>query len=144
MKRLAYLFILILLITVFVSLVSDNKKYVLSVDSKIINTIVVDNHITRTKGLSGMQSLPKDTVMLFVFDKPDTYGIWMKDMRFPIDIIWLDEDGRIVWLENNVSPLTYPKVFFPPKDSLYTIEAKPGFIEQNHLVVGKILSVSAN
>jgi len=138
-------FILIIILvfasSVIIYSLPTNKKYILSIDGRVIESMVVDNSETRARGLSGMESLPKDTVMLFVFDSPDKYGIWMKDMKFSIDIIWLDETGRVVWLESNVSPDSYPKVFFPPEKSLYTIEAKSGFIEQNHLVVGKILSV---
>jgi len=141
MKKFLVMIISVAVLITITLVLSTDKRYALSIDGKVIETIVVDNSVSRMRGLSGMESLPKDTVMLFVFDTPDKYGIWMKDMKFSIDIIWLDENGRVIWLESNVSPNTYPKVFFPPEKSLYTIEAKPGFIEQNHLVVGKILNV---
>jgi uncharacterized membrane protein (UPF0127 family) len=140
MRKIIFLLSVLLLCgIIFLGLKQD--KLVISIDGKEISTIVVSDDATREQGLGGMESLPENTVMLFIFDSPDKYGIWMKDMRFSIDIVWLDEAGKIVWLENNVSPDTYPKVFFPPEKSLYTIEAKPGFIEQNQLVVGKVLSV---
>lgn len=50
----------------------------------------------RVKGLSGKKCIPDDVAMLFVFDKPDTYGFWMKDMNFSIDMIWLDGDKKVV------------------------------------------------
>ena len=42
--------------------------------------------------------------MLFVYDRPQPIGIWMKDMRFPLDIIWIRE-GRVVHIEPNAPPL---------------------------------------
>lgn len=105
------------------------------------NVIRVDDQEERTQGLSGREALPSDYVMLFVFDSADAYGIWMKDMNFPIDILWLDEGGNIIHIENNISPDTYPKVFFPPGNSLYIIEANAGFALQNSLSVGKKLDI---
>ena len=37
--------------------------------------------------------------MLFIFSQPDFYPFWMKDMKFPIDIIWLDENLQIINIE---------------------------------------------
>ena len=51
--------------------------------------------------------------MLFVFDKPDTYGFWMKDMRFPIDIIWISGD-KVIYVLSEVHPDSYPNLFKPP------------------------------
>ncbi len=121
---------------------NDIDHYTLSLNGGNIKHILANTAETRIKGLSGMESLPKDTVMLFVFDTPDKYGIWMKDMNFPIDIIWLDHEGRVITLESNVSPDTFPKVFFPPENSLYTIEANSGFIDQNQLEVGSFFSIT--
>ena len=55
------------------------------------------------KGLSGRDSIPEFGGMLFVFEKKKLYSFWMKDMRFPIDILWIN-DGRVVWIEKNAPP----------------------------------------
>ena len=119
--------------------IHDQKQYLLLPDKKI-ELIVVSTPETRTRGLSGMESLSEDSAMLFVFMDPDAYGIWMKEMKFPIDIVWLDEKNKILKIEQNVSPNTYPTVFFPPQKSLYILEANAGFAEKNALSVGKILN----
>jgi len=49
--------------------------------------------------------------MLFVFEEPKIRSFWMKDMSFPIDIIWVDEGLEIVGIEKRISPNTYPKTF---------------------------------
>src|SRR5512144_250193 len=54
----------------------------------------------KARGLSGRPGLKPGHGMLFVYEQPQPIGIWMKDMRFPLDIIWV-RDGRIVHLEKN-------------------------------------------
>ena len=56
-----------------------------------------------TKGLSGRNNLPEDQGMLFIFEKKGTYGFWMRDMKFPIDIIFIDDD-MVVYIVENASP----------------------------------------
>jgi len=124
--------------------VGSNKegKYSLEIGGKKIDLLVSDTEETRTKGLSDMEELKENTAMLFVFDKPDLYGFWMKDMKFPIDVIWLDEKMKITHIEKNVSPDTFPNKFFPPEKSLYVVEFNAGFSEQNSLMVGNILNLT--
>lgn len=70
-----------------------------------------DTEASRKKGLSGRDSIGAKDAMLFVFDKPGQRCMWMKDMKFSIDMVWLDASKRIVAIEHNVSPDTYPKNF---------------------------------
>jgi uncharacterized membrane protein (UPF0127 family) len=67
----------------------------------ILETLVTETE--REKGLGGRESLCKTCVTLFVFEKPGQYPFWMKDMRFPIDIVWLLGD-KVVFIAENVSP----------------------------------------
>lgn len=55
------------------------------------------------KGLSGRSGLKEGEGMLFVFDGKGPRSIWMKGMRFPLDILWI-VDGRITALERHVPP----------------------------------------
>ena len=116
------------------------QRAVLKLNNNKISLIVSDSAESRTRGLSGMASLGEDHAMLFVFEEPDRYGIWMKDMKFPIDIVWLDEQKKIIHIEKNVSPNTYPKVFFPPLKSLYVLELNTGFASKNNLIIGESLN----
>ncbi len=97
---------------------------------------MADTEEKRIKGLSGKAFLPSNTSMIFEFDTPDTYGIWMKDMLFPIDIIWLDKNKMIVNLISNADPESYPHVYYPPKDSLYVLETRAGLIKDKGLKLG--------
>lgn len=69
-------------------------------------TIVADTAITRNekeKGLSGRDSLWINGGMLFVFDIEDKQHFWMKDMNFPIDIVWIS-GNEVVGIERDVQP----------------------------------------
>lgn len=78
------------------------------------------------KGLSERDSLGEAKGMLFVFPSSGEHCFWMKDMRFPIDILWLDEQKKVVSLKANVQPETYPESFCPSKKARYVIEVNAG------------------
>jgi uncharacterized membrane protein (UPF0127 family) len=84
---------------------------------------------SRARGLSGRVSMDKTSGMLFVFDHPQQVCIWMKDMKFPLDLLWLDTDHRIVKTKANVSPETYPETFCVDNVQ-YVIELKAGVASQ--------------
>ncbi|MCX6751552.1 MAG: DUF192 domain-containing protein, partial [Candidatus Nomurabacteria bacterium] len=88
------------------------------------------------KGLSGRKSLNEDQGMLFVFYKSEIYPFWMKDMNFAIDIIWIDEDFRVVFIKKNASTQSYPETFTPNQNARYVLEGSAGFSEKNNLKVG--------
>ncbi len=106
-----------------------------------LNFEVVDTPATRQIGLSNRDSLGNDQAMLFVFDEDDKHGIWMKDMRFSLDIVWLDSDREIVTIRENVSPSTFPEAFRPDKDSRYVIELNAGDAQKHDLEVGDQLTL---
>ena len=114
-------------------------KSTLKIGQEEISLIVRSTSATRTRGLSGTKHLADDSAMLFVFDEADEHGIWMKEMYFPIDIIWLDGNHKIITIEDNVSPDTYPTVFYPKDKSLYVLEVNAGFSERHALKTGDIL-----
>jgi len=134
-KILSISLILVILITISISLKQDKGTPTLNINDREIELIVSNTEELRTKGLSGRTDL--NGAMLFVFNTPSKYGFWMKDMNFPIDIVWLDSEKTVVHIENNVLPESYPKVFFPPLDSLYVLEFNSGFAIENNLTVGK-------
>lgn len=106
-----------------------------------INLLIADTEAKRVQGLSGHAPLAQNEAMLFVFPNESDWGIWMKDMIFPLDILWLDKDMRVITAEQNVSPATYPNVFRPNTPALYVIEANAGFIERNRIVYQEQLKI---
>lgn len=132
------IFIIVALIAF--SAASCNRKIsTVSIDNHIISVNVANTQSQREQGLSGRQALGADSGMLFVFDTPGIYGFWMKDMNFPIDILWLDQDYKIVYIEKSVSPSTYPKVFYPDSLSRYVLEIPSGQSKLLNIKIGDIV-----
>ncbi len=93
----------------------------------------------QTVGLSKYDSYDDTKGMLFIYDTSHKACIWMRDMKFPIDIVWLDENKTIVQIEVDVDPNTYPKNFCSEKPAQYVIELNRFVSEYAHLKVGQQL-----
>ncbi len=117
----------------------QNSEYLastLKISNKTIQVDLADTPATREQGLSGRVALAPDHGMLFVFENSDKYGFWMNEMNFSIDIIWIDEAKRVVHIEKNVSPESFPKIFTPTEPAKYVLEVSAGFSDLNGLMVG--------
>ncbi|HTK33507.1 MAG TPA: DUF192 domain-containing protein [Candidatus Paceibacterota bacterium] len=107
-----------------------------------VKVLVANTDASREQGLSGQTSLPNGAGMLFVFDTPGKYGFWMKDMNFPLDLIWIDANNKIVGVTKNALPSSYPFVFMPPKDIVYVLEMNTGSVAQFGLTTGTAVKFS--
>jgi uncharacterized membrane protein (UPF0127 family) len=89
----------------------------------------------RELGLMFRESINADQGMLFVFEREGIYSFWMKNMKISIDIIWLDKDKRIVYIEKNVPPCETEDCpsYAPAALSKYVLEIKSGFSEEYEL-----------
>ena len=75
--------------------------------------------------------------MLFVFTTDDRHGIVMRDMKIPLDIIWLDRNQRVVHIVKNASPdLGESRVFQPVTPARYVLEVNAGTATRFNITVG--------
>src|SRR3989344_9477865 len=79
------------------------KTVALDIRGASITAELAETIFERSRGLSGRQSLGADEGMLFLFDTVEPHTMWMKDMAFPIDILWI-KNGRVVDLEEGARP----------------------------------------
>lgn len=93
-------------------------------------------------GLMFRPSLPQDRGMLFIFDSAEFHGIWMKNCKFPIDIVWLDQDKRVVHLAESVPPCKADPcpVYEPLRRASYVVELNAGQARREKAVLGATLS----
>lgn len=91
-------------------------------------------------GLGGLRRVREDEGMLYLYPRPDFYTHSMKDMRFPLDIIWIDTDKKIVDVITNVLPDTYPDYAYV-NDFLaqYVLEIRAGFFDAHKLKIGDVV-----
>ncbi|HMP67577.1 MAG TPA: DUF192 domain-containing protein [Candidatus Paceibacterota bacterium] len=101
---------------------------------------IANDSVSRTSGLSNVAELGEKNGVFFIFDQADYHGIWMKDMLFSIDIIWIDQNMEVVHIEQNISPNTFPKTFIPNKKSLYVLETNAGFVKKHGIKIGDVVT----
>jgi len=105
---------------------------------KVLQAEVMVKDEDRAMGLMFRASLPLDRGMIFVFETADFHGIWMKNCRFPIDILWLDEEKRIVHVAESVPPCQADPcpVYNPMRRASYVIELNAGQARREKAVLG--------
>ena len=106
-----------------------SSENVIKVGGVPMRVDVANTAESRQLGLSGRQDIGSVVGLLMVFDEPGYHGIWMKGMRFPIDVIWISEDFRVVGITRNLTPESYPKIFEPPEPIRYVLETNISFAD---------------
>jgi uncharacterized membrane protein (UPF0127 family) len=96
----------------------------------------------RAMGLMFRPSLAPDRGMLFIFDSLDFHGIWMKNCKFPIDIVWLDDQKKIVYVHEGAPPCTREPcgVYSPLRRAAYVLEIGSGQARHEKAVVGAVVT----
>ncbi|MEK7542079.1 MAG: DUF192 domain-containing protein [Patescibacteria group bacterium] len=107
----------------------------------IISGVELRLEIVRTseeqvRGLSGRELLAENSGMLFVYENPVMPGFWMKEMNFAIDIIWIDENKKIVGMNENIAPETFPEIFYPPSPVQYVLEINANWTKTHNISIG--------
>ena len=90
---------------------------------------IADSLGKMSRGLMGREGLGKDQGMLFVFGRDGKHPFWMLNMKFSIDIIWLDKDGKIVHIANSAKPcksMFSCRQIEPRENSRYVLEFAAG------------------
>jgi uncharacterized membrane protein (UPF0127 family) len=109
---------------------------------KVLQVEVMVEEKDREMGLMFRPSLPEDHGMLFVFDALDFHGIWMKNCKFPIDILWLDETKKVVHLVERVPPCTADPcpVYAPLQRAAYVVELNAGQAKKEKALLGSSIA----
>ena len=107
---------------------------------------IADNAVRRAQGLSGRPSLGENEGLLFVFPSPGNNGFWMKDMKFPIDIVWISGD-KIIGFSENLQPEPEKSVFslpifYPPGMADQVLEISAGAVAKYNLQVGDAVNLA--
>jgi hypothetical protein len=113
-----------------------DKSILISVSGTEIRAQVALSDEEKSTGLSGRDRIGEDEGMLFVFGREGYWGFWMRGMKFPIDIAWIDGGKHIVHVERNVLPEGYPKSYYPPIPALYVLETRANFFAEKNIKNG--------
>lgn len=92
----------------------------------------------KLKGLSYKEKLKDREGLLFVFDKEDIYPFWMKDTLIPLDIIWIDNENKVVYIKENAQPCLKDNCshIIPNRKAKYVLEIAAGTVKQLGTEIG--------
>ncbi|TSC78472.1 MAG: peptidase S9 prolyl oligopeptidase active site domain-containing protein [Parcubacteria group bacterium Gr01-1014_33] len=79
----------------------EGDEYRVQIGARVFAVEIARTAESRSRGLSGRESIADDQGMLFLFENEDLHGFWMRDMKFPIDIVWIRQ-GRVADIKENV------------------------------------------
>lgn len=117
----------------------QNQTALVSVGGENLTVTLSTTPESQSKGLTIKNSIAQNEGMLFIFKSPQKYSFWMKDMKFPIDILWADSSGKIVHIEKNLQPCVFflPCPSYSPNDnSLYVLEVISNFTNKFDINIG--------
>ena len=104
----------------------------------VMQAEVMISDVDRARGVMFRDSLPRDRALVFVFEDVDFHGIWMKNCRFPIDILWLDEQQRVVHVVESAPPCKADPCpsYQPMRRAAYVVEMNAKQAKAQGAVVG--------
>ena len=138
MKPLLF-FVLAVTIVLFIYTILQSKTTTkkVTIGRTTIEAEVADTWPKKIKGLMFRDSLDEKTGMLFLFDNDDYHGIWMMNMSFPIDIIWIDSEHKIVDIAKDAQPCRISCTTYTPKEKArYVLEVNTGFTDKYSIKIG--------
>ncbi|HPT27643.1 MAG TPA: DUF192 domain-containing protein [Bryobacteraceae bacterium] len=120
-----------------------NTRAVTLPDGTKIRAELVTTQSDLMRGLKYRDSLDQDAGMLFAYGKPGFYRYWMHEVKFPIDMMWLDRDHRIVQLIHKVPPCAGPAetcpVYGGDFEALFVLELNAGAAMKYNLKPGMVI-----
>ena len=122
--------------------VAKHSKTKVVLGDTVVTVSIADTPEAQMRGLGFQEQLKLNQGMLFVFADGKPHGFWMKDMRFPIDIIWFDANRRIVYVKEGAQPASYPEIFTPSVSTPLVLEVPAGFFSYHRLKVGDTLKIN--
>ena len=107
----------------------------ITIDDVQLTVEIADDSEKIQKGLMFRNRLPDNQGMLFVFEKESKYQFWMMNMKFNLDIIWINADGKVVHIVENAEPCidaasTSLCTYNPDEPASYVLEVNSGFVKK--------------
>lgn len=122
------LFVLVLLLMFALNSERQNR---VCFENKCFNVELAIQNEEQKLGLMFREILRQNEGMLFIFEEKGKYGFWMKNMLFPLDIIWINENQEIIFTARNMQPCVERcRTIIPDKKAKYVLEVNAGTIEK--------------
>ena len=114
----------------------DDAKIEVRMNNARVIAEVMRSDAKRQQGLSGRDGLPESEGMVFIFDHEEAYSFWNKDMKFPIDVVWMS-GGTVAGVSSlPVYDGTTPAIITAPSPVDVVLEVPMGFASAHAIMVG--------
>lgn len=139
--------VLILTIVIVITLLLNSRKSTkVFVNGQTISVMVAKTDKEKQVGLSGRNKIGENQGMLFIFDTPNYYSFWMKEMKFPIDIIYINGNKIITVVENAKPPLSANDnlaIYQPSEKSDKVLELNAGSADKLKIKTGAVVEIES-
>lgn len=129
---------IILLVLLMVLFIPKSKKIAnICFQQHCFSVEVADTFLKQQKGLMFRENLPKNEGMLFIFKEEANYPFWMKNTYIPLDIIWVNGNGEVVFIKENAQACKETcDPINPQQNALYVLEINGGISREINLTLG--------
>ncbi len=135
------IYLIFLLLLILNGCTFNNQIKLACFGENCLKVEIADTDIERETGLMNRNSLDRDRGMLFVFEKEDIYGFWMKDTLISLDMIWITENNEVVFIKENAKPCNENcEIFIPDKNAKYVLEINSGIAKELDIKEGDKVS----
>lgn len=118
----------------------------ITIDDVPLTVEIADDDEKTARGLMFRDRLPDDRGMLFIFEKEHKYQFWMMNMKFNLDMIWLDANGKIVYAVEDAEPCideahTSLCTYSPDAPAKYVLEVNSGFVKEHGINKDSVMHI---
>ena len=134
--RIILLFIFVLCLSGLLPNLSANQNKI-CFNNSCFTVEIAQKEEELMRGLQSRESLKEDGGMLFIFPKNGVYGFWMKDTLLALDMIWLDEHKRVIYIAANVPPCQKDPcpTYGPFEETRYVLEINAGLAKKSNISI---------
>jgi len=133
--------IVLVFLAIFSSFIFANRSIPACFSDSCFEVEIADDIKEREMGLMFRENLSDGSGMLFIFDESGIYPFWMKNTFIPLDIIWINENMEVVFIESYAMPCGEGECIPINPDILakYVLEVNSGMVEKNNISIGDVM-----
>ncbi len=127
---------------------SEFPQGIIKIDDITLQVQIADTKPLQTRGLMFQEKLPYDQGMLFVFEDEGVRSMWMLNMQFALDLLWIDANGNVLHIEKDTQPCksaleTMTCTFTNGNDEAakYVLEVTSGFVDKYNITEDSKLEI---
>jgi len=142
---LIFLFCLLAL-AMFLTKNKNMQTQTVCIKEKCFEVEIAQTPEEKRKGLMGRDKLAEDKGMLFAYEEENIYSFWMKNMKFALDIIWIDSNATVIHIAENVPPCQEGNCqsYRPERKATYILEINAGLASKYGIKTGDAVILPEN